>query len=86
MGEPCIEGLTAVGGKCQAGTTDDVNDQGGKVEDANTNGNQKKPECGKNGTRPCPGQPACGKNLFLIKDRGEVICSVQQPSVYPSHL
>lgn len=85
MGPPCNKGLTAIGGQCKA-ATQDVDDQSLKGLKGSPDHSNGTLGCGRNGAQPCPGQPACGNNLFLIKDAGEIICSDKQPSAYIRHL
>lgn len=76
MGNPCSDDLIAVRGKCDTRGIE-------VVEDQSTRGGIGAPGCGRSEKKPCPGQPACGKNLFLIKSEGQIICSERQPSAYP---
>lgn len=79
MGKPCSGDLTADRGRCKKLGIEVVEVQSAKIGFGASG-------CGRSETEPCPGQPACGNNLFLIKREGQIICSERQPSAHPARL
>jgi hypothetical protein len=86
-GPPCNEGLENDAGFCMSPKDAATPSTDGAVQDQSLSGGSADPgeACGLENAAPCPGQPACATDLFLVIEDGVLTCSSVQPSASTSH-